>query len=172
MDLNTPELTRIFRDELEERSGRLVAGAIALRHDELEDGRLQDLIRDAHTIKGSAGLLGYHEIKEVASRLEHLWKQIGEGYRPPDDVVVAMEASSGRLLPSLDADDIELALIADKLIPGERAEEPTEGTVWSPPAEVIPLRRPEPGSSAGSSPRFRTRCSAARPVSIPGSCTG
>ena len=117
--------------------------------DELEDGRIQDLIRDAHTIKGSAGLLGYDEIKEVASRLEHLWKLIGEGYRPPDDVVVAMEASSGRLLPSLDTDDIELAVIADKLIPAERAEEPTEGTLWSPPAEVIPLRRPEPGSLGG-----------------------
>jgi two-component system, chemotaxis family, sensor kinase CheA len=149
LDLNTPELTRIFRDELEERSGRLVAGAIALRHDELDDGRIQDLIRDAHTIKGSAGLLGYDEIKEVASRLEHLWKQIGEGYGPPGDVVVAMEASAGRLLPSLDAIDLELALIADKLIPGEGAEETAEGTVWSPPAEVIPLRRPEPGSLGG-----------------------
>lgn len=148
MDFNTPELTRIFRDELEERSGRLVAGAIALRHDELDDGRIQDLIRDAHTIKGSAGLLGYDEIKEVASRLEHLWKQIGEGYRPPSDVVVAMEASAGRLLPSLDVDDDELAVIADKLIPGEWAET-LEGTVWSPPAEVIPLRRPEPGSLGG-----------------------
>ena len=40
-------------------------------------------------------------------------------------------------------------MIADKLIPGERADEPTEGTVWSPPAEVIPLRRPEPGSLGG-----------------------
>ena len=149
MDLNTPELTRIFRDELEERSGRLVAGAIALRHDELEDGRIPDLIRDAHTIKGSAGLLGYDEIKEVSSRLEHLWKQIGEGYRPTDEVVVAMEASAGRLLPSLDADDIELAVIADKLVLGEQAEETTEGTLWSPPAEVIPLRRPEPGSLGG-----------------------
>jgi two-component system chemotaxis sensor kinase CheA len=149
LDLNTPELTRIFRAELEERSGRLVAGAIALRNDELDDGRIQDLIRDAHTIKGSAGLLGYDEIKEVASRLEHLWKQIGEGYRPPVDVVVAMEASAGRLLPSVDAADLGLAAIADKLIPGEGADEMTEGTVWSPPAEVIPLRRPEPGSLGG-----------------------
>jgi chemotaxis protein histidine kinase CheA len=148
LDFNTPELTRIFRDELEERSGRLVAGAVALRNEELDDGRIQDLIRDAHTIKGSAGLLGYDEIKEVASRLEHLWKQIGEGYRPPGDVVVAMEASAGRLLPSLDVDDDELAAIADKLIPGEWAES-LQGTVWSPPAEVIPLRRPEPGSLGG-----------------------
>lgn len=149
MDLNTPELTRIFRDELEERSGRLVAGAIALRQGPLGDGRIQDLIRDAHTIKGSAGLLGFDEIKEVASRLEHLWKQIAEGFSPPGDVVVAMEASAGRLLPSLDADDDELATLADKLIPSQRSEEAADASLWSPPAEVIPLRRPEPGSLGG-----------------------
>ncbi|MGH8870424.1 MAG: hybrid sensor histidine kinase/response regulator [Acidimicrobiia bacterium] len=150
MDLNTPELTRIFRDELEERSGQLVAGAIALRQRELDEGRIQDLIRDAHTIKGSAGLLGYDEVKEIASRLEHLWRQVAEGYSPPDEVLVAMEASAGRLLPSLDVEDVELAAIADKLVIGDRARESaTEGTAWTPPAEVIPLRRPEPGSLGG-----------------------
>jgi two-component system chemotaxis sensor kinase CheA len=72
LDFNTPELTRIFREELEERSGRLVAGAIGLRQRGLDEARIQDMIRDAHTIKGSAGLLGYEQIKEVASRLKHL----------------------------------------------------------------------------------------------------
>ena len=55
LDFNTPELTRIFREELEERSGRLVAGAIAFRQRGLDEARVQDMIRDAHTIKGSAG---------------------------------------------------------------------------------------------------------------------
>ncbi len=149
MDLNTPELTRIFRDELEDRSGRLVAGAIALRQNDLDDARLQNLIRDAHTIKGSAGLLGYDDIRQVAARLEHLWKQISEGYSPPSEVVVAMEAGAGRLLPSLDGDDADLASIADKLLLAERQGDMEEGTDWSPPAEVIPLRRPEPGSLGG-----------------------
>ncbi len=149
MDLNTPELMRIFRDELEDRSGRLVAGAIALRQNDLDDARLQNLIRDAHTIKGSAGLLGYDDIRQVAARLEHLWKQISEGYSPPSDVIVAMEAGAGRLLPSLDGDDADLASIADKLLLAERPEDMGEGADWSPPAEVIPLRRPEPGSLGG-----------------------
>jgi len=150
VDLNTPELTRIFRDELEERSGNLVAGAVALRHRELDDSQVEGLVRDAHTIKGSASLLGFEEIREIASRLEHLWNQIGEGYSPPSDVMVAMEASAGRLVSSLDSKDDELAAIADKLVLGERAEQtPGEGPAWSPPAEVIPLRRPESGSLGG-----------------------
>jgi chemotaxis protein histidine kinase CheA len=149
VDLNTPELTRIFRDELEERSGNLVAGAVALRQRQLDPAEIEDLARDAHTIKGSAGLLGFDEIREVASRLEHLWNQIGEGYSPPSDVMVAMEASAGRLLSSLDLDDAELAIIADKLVLGQAEQTSGEGPPWTPPAEVIPLRRPDPGSLGG-----------------------
>ncbi len=145
MDFNTPELTRIFRDELEERSGRLVEGARSLQEHDLDEAQVQDLIRDAHTIKGSAGLLGQEQIKDVATRLEHLWKEVGEGYSPPLDVIVAMEASAGRLLPAFDtADSTQLQEFADKLVAGGGDEEDL-----IPPAEIVPLRRPDPGNLGG-----------------------
>jgi two-component system chemotaxis sensor kinase CheA len=148
LDLNTPELTRIFRDELEERSGRLVAGAISLRIRDLDEASVPDLIRDAHTIKGSAGLLGYDQIKEVATRLEHLWKLVSEGHSPPRHVLVAMEAAAGRLLPALDSGDFtEVAQIADKLVTTESSEE--VGDDWPPPAAVVPLRQADPGNLGG-----------------------
>ncbi|MGH8915277.1 MAG: hybrid sensor histidine kinase/response regulator [Acidimicrobiia bacterium] len=144
MDLNTPELTRIFRDELEERSGHLVAGARALRESTLDETQIPDLIRDAHTVKGSAGLLGHDQIREVATRLELLWKRVSEGYSPPADVVVAMEASAGRLVAALVSGDPSfLSDLVDKLTAGEDAPDTT------PPAEVVPLRRPEPGNLGG-----------------------
>ncbi len=136
------ELTRIFREELEERSRRLVAGARALQDRDLDEARVQDLIRDAHTVKGSASLLGYPQIKEVASRLESLWRSVGEGTRQSAEVMVAMEASAGRLLDSMDTgDDSELTRIADRLVlfSSEEGE----------PAEVVPLRRPDPGNLGG-----------------------
>ncbi|HEX5695255.1 MAG TPA: response regulator [Acidimicrobiia bacterium] len=143
MDLNTPELTRIFRDELEERSGRLVVGARSLQSDDLAESEVEDLLRDAHTIKGSAGLLGYDLIRETAARLENLWKMVAEGVPIPPDVVVAMEASAGRLLDSLDSDDADLAGFLDRLVvPEGDADQPR-------PAEVVSLRRPEPGSLGG-----------------------
>jgi len=145
LDFNTPELTRIFRDELEERSGRLVEGARSLQEHDLDEAQVQDLIRDAHTIKGSAGLLGQEQIKDVATRLEHLWKEVGEGYSPPLDVIVAMEASAGRLLPAFDtADSTQLQEFADKLVAGGGDEEDL-----IPPAEIVPLRRPDPGNLGG-----------------------
>jgi two-component system chemotaxis sensor kinase CheA len=145
LDLNTPELTRIFGDELEERSGHLVAGARSLQDHTLDETQVQDLIRDAHTIKGSAGLLGYDQIREVAIRLEHLWKLVSEGYSPPLDVVVAMEAGAGRLMPSFTSGDAEvLSEFLDKLVAREDDHIDT-----SPPAEVVPLRRPDPGNLGG-----------------------
>ena len=105
MDLNTPELIEIFRDELEERGSRLVAGARALADQTLDSGTVADLIRDAHTIKGSAGLLGFEAVRETAIRLEKLWRLISEGHAPDPEVVVAMEASAGRLASSVKSND-------------------------------------------------------------------
>lgn len=142
MDLNTPELTRIFRGELDERSQRLVAGARDLSANRLDHDTVDDLVRDAHTVKGSAALLGYEVIKEAGDRLETLWRLIGEGVTPRAEIVVAMEAAAGRLVPHLDGEDEEeLIELLEKLDTSiEHADEPTE---------VVPLRRPAAGDLGG-----------------------
>ena len=141
MDLNTPELTRIFREELDERSSRLVAGARNLASNTLDVETIPDLVRDAHTIKGSAGLLGFDAIKEAGARLEQLWKMVNEGVMPSPDVLVSMEAAAGRLVATLDAGaGAELVEIVEKLDPeGKPAEA----------SEVVPLRQPDSSSLGG-----------------------
>lgn len=142
MDLNTPELTRIFREELEERSHRLVVGARSLADGSLSLDTVPDLIRDAHTIKGSAGLLGHDAIKEAGSRLETLWKSVGEGLKPGPDLIVAMEATAGRLLATLESgDDTELGELVELLDAGMAHTEET--------TEVVPIRHPEAGNLGG-----------------------
>ncbi len=141
VDLNTPELTRIFREELDERSGRLVAGARSLANDTLDPAWVPDLVRDAHTIKGSAGLLGYDSIREAATRLEQLWRLVSEGHEPDADIVLAMENSAGALLASLSNGDGQLSDLTERLVGGIEASKQT--------GEPIPLRRPEPGSLGG-----------------------
>jgi two-component system chemotaxis sensor kinase CheA len=144
VDLNTPELTRIFRDELEERSNRLVDGARSLQEGDLESDVVQDLVRDAHTVKGSAGLLGYEPIKEIATRLEQLWRSVSEGAPPPREVVVAMEAAAGRLVPAFDSGELdELSELHARLATDEVEME------IGPKAEILPLRRPDPGNLGG-----------------------
>lgn len=142
MDLNNPDLHRIFRDELEERSARLVAGARSLRDRTIAASVIPDLVRDAHTIRGSAGLLDREVIKQVAGRLETLWKMVDEGYTPQPEVIIAMEAAAGRLLPAFEDDETEeLAEVGERLVHG--LEESTESP------EVIPLRHPESGNLGG-----------------------
>ncbi|HLF42143.1 MAG TPA: response regulator [Acidimicrobiia bacterium] len=142
MDLNTPELTRIFREELDERSGRLVVGARALANDTLDPAWVPDLVRDAHTIKGSAGLLGYESIREAATQLEQMWRLISEGHEPDADIVMAMENSAGQLVAAMSEDSSgQLSDLTERLLGGIEASRNV--------AETIPLRRPEPGSLGG-----------------------
>ncbi len=140
MDLNTPELTRIFREELEERSRHLVAGARELAAGRLSMEIVADLVRDAHTIKGSAGLLGYDEIKEAGAGLEKLWRQVSEGEVPPPEAIVAMEATAGRLLAAFD-DEAEGDL--------KKSVALMEGAAASESPEVVALRPPDPATLGG-----------------------
>ncbi|MFQ5522383.1 MAG: response regulator [Acidimicrobiia bacterium] len=142
MDPRSPELTRIFRQELAERSRRLVEGARALTAGTLDPESVADLVRDAHTLKGSAALMEYRLIREAAIRLERLWRRVSEGRRPGPEVVVAMEAAAGRLLSSMDdEEDSELEDLIRRL---DASLEDTEKA-----GEVLPFRPPEAGSLGG-----------------------
>ncbi|HLF61736.1 MAG TPA: response regulator [Acidimicrobiia bacterium] len=142
MDLNTPELTRIFREELEQRAGRLVVGARALANDTLDPAWVPDLVRDAHTIKGSAGLLGYEVIREAAARLEEMWRLISEGHEPDFDIVMAMESAAGHLVASMsDQAGGQLPDLTERLVGGIEASRHE--------VKIAPVRRPEPGSLGG-----------------------
>lgn len=142
MDLNSPELARIFREELEERTTSLVSGARSLRDRTLAAADVPGLIRDAHTLKGSAGLLGLDVIKEVMGRLEELWRQVSEGVTPGPEVMIAMETAPGRLVHAYEEGDYaEVAQAGEKM---------AEGISMSPEvAEVIPLRQPDQSTLGG-----------------------
>lgn len=116
MDPISPELTQIFREEVDERTRRLVEGARSLAEGELDDETVADMVRDAHTIKGSASLLGYELIRDAAARLEEKWRTVAEGNTLDPEVIVSMEAVAGRLLSAIDTvDDNELRLLLSKL---------------------------------------------------------
>lgn len=144
MDLNTPELTKIFREEVDERSRRLITGARALSAGELAADSVADLVRDAHTIKGSAGLLGYELIRDAAALLEGLWRKLSEGGSLSPDQVVSMEALSTRLLPAIDdpGDRGLRALVTGQSEPAAEAEEEAR-------PDVVTLRATEVGSLGG-----------------------
>lgn len=140
MDLNTPELTRIFSEELDERSRRLVQGARSLAEGTLATDKVADLVRDAHTIKGSAGLLGYALIRDAATWLEDKWRGISAEDIPGPETLVAMEAIAGRLSSAIEApEDAELLSLLNR--PAPVTEESG--------SSVVTLRPPDVGSLGG-----------------------
>jgi HPt (histidine-containing phosphotransfer) domain-containing protein len=140
---NTPELTRIFREEVDERTRRLIEGARLLSAGELAADAVADLVRDAHTIKGSAGLLGYELIRDGATRLEDMWRSVAEGKNVEPGEVEVMQAVAGRLGAGIDdPEDSELRSLMGKV-----DEVPVAPLAESP--EVLSLRSPDVGSLGG-----------------------
>jgi two-component system chemotaxis sensor kinase CheA len=130
VETNTPELTKIFREEVDERSRRLVEGARSLAAGELAADSITDLLRDAHTIKGSAGLLGYDLVREGATRLETLWRAVADGAVASAEQVSAMEALALRLLPAVTSpEDAELRSLLNREEPAPAEPVPSRDTV-------------------------------------------
>lgn len=127
---------------MHERTRRLVDGARALSEGQLATDAVADLLRDAHTIKGSAGLLGYELIRDAASRLEDMWRQVSAGVALDASVVVTMEAVAGRLSSAIDdPDDPELRSLLERIdfTPAEPKTKP----------DMVELRSPDVGSLGG-----------------------
>jgi chemotaxis protein histidine kinase CheA len=66
----------MFLDELEQRSGRLAAGAKAVAAGEAAEVDLASMRREGHTIKGTARVMGYDAVAVGAVVLEAAWDQI------------------------------------------------------------------------------------------------
>jgi len=79
----SPELTEIFLVEVDERVGHLLAGAAALAQGPLSESEIEDLVRHAHTIKGSARMMGRVEVGTAAAALERAWTFVGESGGSP-----------------------------------------------------------------------------------------
>jgi chemotaxis protein histidine kinase CheA len=78
-----PELIEIYHGEIIERSRRLASGGRQLALQRLERDQIAELVRDAHTIKGSSRVIGLAEMGNAGALLEQAWRQIEEGTLNP-----------------------------------------------------------------------------------------
>ena len=81
------ELQDIFKAEVTDRSARLIEGAQTLIDGVFKLNPSQDLARDAHTIKGSARVMGFAFAAEGARLLEEIWKALETGGIRPEVVL-------------------------------------------------------------------------------------
>lgn len=76
-----PELVATFRAEVEERLASLCEGLLALETHPAPRQLVGALFRDAHTVKGSARMLGLGGVVDVAHRAEDLLGALKDGRR-------------------------------------------------------------------------------------------
>lgn len=80
--MNSSKYVEIFVREAEEHLARLRQGLLTLEADGFSPERVHELMRSAHTLKGSAMMLDLELIGRVAHAMEDLFKEIENGARP------------------------------------------------------------------------------------------
>ncbi len=111
-----------FQEEAGEYLQRLNEGVITLEADPGNRELIDQMLRDAHTLKGSSRMVGLIEISDVAHRLEDVMVKVRDGlmtYKPEMsdfffealDMIVFLCENAGKPLP----EDLDIAGLAARL---------------------------------------------------------
>lgn len=82
-----PEFLEIFRDEATERLDHIVDTLLALEAGRAAPDAVDSLFRDAHTIKGAAGMLGLSDIQVLAHAVEDVLDSARGGDEFPSELI-------------------------------------------------------------------------------------
>ncbi len=154
------ELCALFKAECDENLQRIDSALLRLEEDSQNRPLIEELFRDAHTLKGSAGMVGANEIQAVAHRFEDLLggARRGEAPLPPETI--------GRLYRAVD--------IMRKLVEEVVAGVPSGIDIWQALSELHTDARsaplvapPEPGGPAAPGISAGTTAAVAEPVGGP-----
>ena len=160
-----PELLATFRAEVEERLASLQAGLLVLETHSAPRQVVAGLFRDAHTVKGSARMLGLTGVLRVSHAMEDLLGALRDGRfvvrRDLVDLLLAAGDAIGRALPGGELTDADLEPVVRALGAAADGQEPvtvpvlTAGTgrpaVTVPTAATVPsaVTVPSAGLTAG-----------------------
>src|SRR5438309_7621796 len=137
-----PELLATFRAEVEERVASLQAGLLQLETHPSPRQVITGLFRDAHTVKGSARMLGLAGVLQVAHRCEDVLGALRDGRfvvrRDIIDVLLASCDGMISALPGVDdpVPDEHLVALADALGQVLEGADPVEVPHWAPEQHV------------------------------------
>src|SRR5687768_12738791 len=142
-----PELLATFRAEVEERLASLQTGLLALEHHPRPRQAVAGLFRDAHTVKGSARMLGLQGVLRVSHAMEDLLGALRDGRfavrRDLVDLLLATCDGIARALPGGDLDDDALTPLVATLTAAVDGREPVQvpelGAPQPAAAEPAPL---------------------------------
>ncbi|RIK11350.1 MAG: hypothetical protein DCC49_00095 [Acidobacteria bacterium] len=147
-------LLATFKTEVGERLSSLQSGLLQLESQPDNIDVMNAIFRDAHTIKGSAKMMGFGAVKEVAHRMEDVLGDVKEGQLPlTGDLADLLLESSDAILGLLDdgEDPSTLPPAAEALL--GRLEAARPGAGFQPPPTTAPKPAPPSTTKEKSPPR-------------------
>jgi two-component system chemotaxis sensor kinase CheA len=134
------DLTELFRDESAERLDQMDTALLAVESGAAGAETIDSLFRNAHTIKGAAGMLGFDDVRALAHAAEDVLASVRTaGVFPPDFAAPLLRATAA-LRAQVNGTAEPVAGLLDDLA-ACRAGPPGDGT---------PARAPEAGTAAAS----------------------
>ena len=156
-----PELLATFREEVEERLASLQAGLLALEGAGSPRQVVGGLFRDAHTVKGSARMLGLEHVLHVAHAMEDLLGALRDNRltvrRDLVDLLLTACDGIARALPGGELDGDPMSSLVAALQAAVEGRQPVvvpvllEGSAAAPLPAAPPAPRPEPAAPAPDS---------------------
>ena len=130
---------KIFRAEAEEHLKTIRGNLFSWEQNPGEEGLINSILRSAHTIKGSARMVGLEEIGQLAHRMEDLLKSVQSGRQKLAGSVINLLFQGVDLIENLmsqpgDTSQKELEELIENLSRAEKGEEisePSAGMVVS-----------------------------------------
>jgi chemotaxis protein histidine kinase CheA/CheY-like chemotaxis protein len=139
---NDPELIATFRAEVEERLASLSSGLLSLESHPRARDQVTSLFRDAHTVKGSAKMLGLDHVVAVAHVMEDLLGDLRDGRlkvrRDLIDLLLTSCDGISRGMPgaAVPVDEADLDPLVEALNSARRGADPVLVPVLPVPVDV------------------------------------
>ncbi len=156
-----------FRGEMADRLRALSSAVLALEEQPGNAAVLADILREAHTVKGSARMLGVVDVHLLAHHMEDLCALVKLGQRKfdsdaadlflqcIDQMASAMDAAAGGLVaaePSAAAQGLLARLDAGMGPTAAAARDPARGPAREPAPDPAPVRAPDPAPAPVPAP--------------------
>jgi two-component system, chemotaxis family, sensor kinase CheA len=151
------EFRPLFVEEAKGHLERIASGLLALESAPDDQAAIDGIFREAHTMKGAAGMVGMMRVSRLAHRLEDLLVELRAGTRrsSPEltDAMLLVLDGMGRLIasPSSGDQDASDEAALERLLPSSPTPIPVAGDkpAASTPAAQAPAAMP-PGAAATS----------------------
>jgi two-component system chemotaxis sensor kinase CheA len=158
--MTEPEILEIFREESTERLDRMVEILLALESGPTPPDALNALFRHAHSIKGSAGMVGVSEARLIAGGLEDMLEDARDRDMFPRELTHPLLGATDALRAAVNG-ATDVAEPALRELAGLISAAADDGRAIDPGPEMPAPPAPEPASSSehpvsnGSAPAVR-----------------